>query len=91
VRPLLRNLIRPDGDSFELVLDLYGPWRKPNGRRDPHMPDCTRCVTLLEDLIAEAVGVNDRCNDRVVVQRFQSPVRICVIWYRKCGVLSPGN
>lgn len=90
VRPLLRSLYA-NGDSFEFLLDCYGPWRLPNGKRNRKMPDASRMLTLLEDLVQEATGINDNCNDRIVVQRFQSEQTYCTLIYRQCPPLFPSH
>ena len=71
-------------ESYELVLDFFGPWFRPDGRRDHKMPDCKNLLWELEDLIADVLGYNDRQNDRVVLNKHESHRTYCLVSLNRC-------
>lgn len=91
VKQRLEGLQRPPGSSYEVIIDLWGPWRDENGKRDPKMPDIDRMIYKLLDLIAQAAGYNDRCHDRLVVNRHQSTFPRCTVTLGACPLLYPGR
>ncbi len=72
----------PPGDVYEFRLDIYGPWRRADGTLDPKMPDCKNLVWELEDIVAEALGYNDRANWGLTVRKHQAALKFCVVTLR---------
>lgn len=90
-RAALAGLQRPTSQTYELVLDMYGPWRNDAGKVDARQPDCKNLLWELEDLVAEVVGYNDRLHFRVVVNKRQSSFPRCTVWLRPCGLYPEGT
>lgn len=88
VVPLLREgLTLPPANRFALRVTLYASWDGPDGTPDPKMPDWDRLVTPIQDAVAEALGINDRCIRRALVEQINSVDSYAVVEITSCGVL----
>ena len=58
------------GKTFTLVIRLYSRWKAANGNLIKR--DISNYVKLIEDVIAEVLGIDDKYNVRVVVDKIHT-------------------
>jgi len=59
------------GKTFVLVIRLYSKWKSQKG--DLIRRDTSNYIKLTEDVVAEVLGIDDKYNIRIVVDKIHTP------------------